>query len=334
MNRFREKCLRHSTLPRLAANVLFGIMCILLLVACSSSEHGSAPSAKAGRLRVVTTLFPLYDFARTIAGERAEVTLLMPPGVEPHSFEPKPDDIMRIGKAGLFVYTNPIMEPWAAKIIQGIDQSRLRVVDAGKGISYQTAAPLDDHDDHDRDHHHAGGLDPHIWLDFGNDQQIADTILAGFVAADPVNATYYRSNASALKTRLTELDKRYREGLSSCATRVFLHGGHYTFGYMARRYDLQYRSLSGVSSESEPSATRMAAMVRHIKQAGVRYLFAEELLSPRLTETLATEAGVDVLKLHGAHNLSRDDFKRGVTFIKLMDDNLTNLQKGLACQAK
>jgi zinc transport system substrate-binding protein len=333
MNRCRGKCLHHSIVLRMAVNVLCGIMCILLLVACSSSEHGASP-LKSGRLRVVTSLFPLYDFARTIAGERAEVTLLMPPGVEPHSFEPKPDDIVRIGKAGLFIYTNPVMEPWAAKIIQGIDQSRLRVVDAGKGVSHQTAAPMDDHDDHDQDHHHAGGLDPHIWLDFGNDQQIADTILAGFVAADPANAGYYRSNASALKAQLAELDKRYREGLSSCATRVFLHGGHYTFGYLARRYDLHYRSLSGVSSESEPSATRMAAMVRHIKQAGVRYLFAEELLSPRLTETLATEAGVDVLKLHGAHNLSRDDFQRGVTFIQLMDNNLSNLQKGLACRTK
>jgi zinc transport system substrate-binding protein len=333
MNRHRGKSLHHIVVPHMVMNVLCCVMCILLFVACSSTEHGTSP-ARVGQLRVVTSLFPLYDFARTIAGERAEVTLLMPPGVEPHSFEPKPDDIVRIGKAGLFIYTNPVMEPWAAKIIRGIDQSRLRVVNAGKGVSYQTAAPMDEHDDHDDDHHHAGGLDPHIWLDFGNDQLIVDTILTGFVAADPVNAGYYRSNASALKAQLAALDKRYHEGLASCATRVFLHGGHYTFGYLARRYDLQYRSLSGVSSESEPSATRMAAMVRHIKQAGVRYLFAEELLSPRLTDTLATEAGVDVLKLHGAHNLSRDDFQRGVTFIRLMDDNLSNLRKGLACRAK
>jgi len=334
MIQFRRMTLRHATFLHLVANALCCVMCILSIAACSSSEHG-APSTKTGRLRVVTSLFPLYDFAKTIAGERAEVTLLMPPGMEPHSYEPKPDDIVRIGKAGLFVYTNPVMEPWAAKIIQGFDRkSKLRVVDAGKGVSYQKAAPTDDHDDHDDDHHHAGGLDPHIWLDFSNDQLIVDTILSGFVAADPVNADYYRSNASVLKTQLSELDKRYSDGLASCATRVFLHGGHYTFGYLARRYNLQYRSLSGVSSESEPSATRMAEMIQHIKQAGVRYLFAEELLSPRLTETLAQEAGVDVLKLHGAHNLSRDDFQHGVTFIRLMDDNLKNLQKGLACRVK
>jgi len=161
-----------------------------------------------------------------------------------------------------------------------------------------------------------------------------NNILAGFVASDPANATLYRDNAATLQVRLTELDQRYREGLASCETRVFLHGGHYTFGYLARRYSLEYRSLSGISSESEPSAARMAAMVGKIRSSGVRYLFAEELLSPRLTETLAAEAGVAVLKLHGAHNLGKDDVQRGAGFIGLMEQNLVNLQKGLACRSK
>ena len=315
---------------RKAMQALCVVVCVLALSACRNEQVG-AP-AKAGKLRVVTSLFPLYDFAGIIAGNRAEVTLLMPPGVEPHSFEPKPDDIVRISKAALFVYTNPAMEPWAAKIIQSIDQSGLKVVEGGKGARYQSVAGVDGHGDHD--HLHAGGMDPHIWLDFVNDQLMVDNILAGFVAVDPANSDYYRANASALKKQLMELDKRYREGLASCSSRDLLHGGHYTFGYLAQRYGLRYRALSGVSTESEPSAARMSAMIRSIKQAGVHYLFAEELLSPRLTETLAAEAGVQVIKLHGAHNLSRDDFQGGVTFIKLMDTNLSNLQKGLECRAK
>jgi zinc transport system substrate-binding protein len=177
-------------------------------------------------------------------------------------------------------------------------------------------------------------MDPHIWLDFGNAALMVDTILAGFTAADPPNEGYYRAHAVELKGRLAALDQRYRDGLSACATRAFLHGGHFTFGYLARRYGLEYRSLSGVSSESEPSAARMADMVRQIRSSGVRYLFAEELLSPRLTETLANEAGVAVLKLHGAHNLGKDDVQRGAGFIGLMEQNLVNLQKGLACRSK
>jgi zinc transport system substrate-binding protein len=320
---------------RTALYLLLTLLATAAVILAGCSREAQKPSSK---LQVVTTLFPLYDFARTIAGERAEITQLLPPGMEPHSFEPKPNDIIRISKAGLFIYTNPYMEPWAATIIKGIDQQQLRVVNAGQGVSYMKVAAEEGHAHEGHGSHdsegHAGGMDPHIWLDFANAGLIVDNILAGFVAADPANARLYRENAAGLKGRLAALDQRYRDGLSSCATRVFLHGGHYTFGYLARRYGLEYTSLSGVSSESEPSASRMAAMVRQIRSSGVRYLFAEELLSPRLTETLANEAGVEVLKLHGAHNLGKDDVQRGVGFIGLMEQNLANLQKGLVCRTK
>ncbi|HXE96760.1 MAG TPA: zinc ABC transporter substrate-binding protein [Dongiaceae bacterium] len=289
-------------------------------------------------LQVVTTLFPLYDFARTIGGDKAQVTMLLPPGVEPHTFEPKPEDMIRISHAGLFVYTNRYMEPWAEKIITGIDSKALRVVNAGDRVTYRPGVAEDDHDhghkgDHDHHHDHTG-MDPHIWLDFANAALMVDTILDGFVVADPGNEALYRRNAAALKTRLVALDDRYRNTLSSCSTRKLLHGGHYTFGYLAHRYGLEYHALSGISSDSEPSAERMVALVREIRSSGATYLFAEELLSPRLTETLAREAGVGVLLLHGAHNLSRDDLSRGVTFFDLMERNLEQLRKGLQCRIK
>ncbi len=313
--------------------ILLSVVISLCLVVfgCKRSE----PVLNASKLQVVTSLFPLYDFARSIGGERAEVSMLLPPGMEPHSFEPKPNDIIRIGKAGLFIYTNRYMEPWAGTLLAGIDQKSLRVVDAGQGVNFAGIGSSAGHDhaghgEKDR----AAGMDPHIWLDFVNAGMIVDNILAGYLAADPVNAPYYTENAGRLKQQLAELDKRYRDGLSSCETRVLLHGGHFTFGYLARRYGLEYRSLSGVSSESEPSAARMADMIRQIKTAGVRFLFAEELLSTRLSDTLANEAGVTVLMLHGAHNLGRDDTARSVGFIDLMDRNLINLQKGLACRKK
>ncbi|MFA7061330.1 MAG: zinc ABC transporter substrate-binding protein [Pedobacter sp.] len=312
--------------------LVFFAMITLAIMFAGCARHEQKQSTK---LQVITSLFPLYDFARTIAGDKGEVSLLLPPGMEPHSYEPKPDDIMRIRKAGLFIYTNRYMEPWAETLLKGIDRRKAQVVDAGHGVTYLKAG-MDaghDHVGHSAEEH-GSGMDPHIWLDFGNDRIIVANILAGFLLADPANAAYYRANAAGLDAKLEALDQRYQRGLASCSTKVFLHGGHFAFGYMAHRYGLEYHSLSGVSSESEPSASRMTAMVRQIKQSGVRYLFAEELLSPRLTETLAEETGVGVLKIHGAHNLGRDDFKRGVTFIELMEKNLNNLQKGLGCRMK
>jgi len=316
---------------RLSLFTLIVLAAIATVVVSGCTRQEQKPS---GRLQVVTTLFPLFDFARIIAGERAEVSMLLPPGMEPHSFEPKPNDIVRISKAGLFIYTSRYMEPWAGTILKGIDSKILKVVDAGRGVKYVASSAEAGHEGHagHAADDHAAAMDPHIWLDFGNAAMMVDTIEAGFTAADPAGETGYRRRAAELKARLSALDQHFRDGLSSCGSREFLHGGHFTFGYLARRYGLHYRSLSGIASESEPSAAKMAAMVRQIRSAGVSYLFAEELLSPRLTETLAAEAGVVVLKLHGAHNLGKDDFQSGIGFVGLMEQNLVNLRKGLACR--
>ncbi len=314
---------------RICVVVICIVFCALSLVGCKRAEVKPAAG-----LQVVTTLFPLYDFARTIAGDKAQVTMLLPPGVEPHTFEPKPEEVIRISRAGLFIYTSRYMEPWAEKIVSGIDSTALRVINAGEKVSYRAVAGKDVHEGGKEHGNDRKGMDPHIWLDFTNASLIVDAILDGFVAADPGNSALYRQNAETLKARLAALDQRYRSSLSTCSTRKLLHGGHYTFGYLAGRYNLDYHALSGISSDSEPSAERMIALIREIKSSGTTYLFAEELLSPRLTETLAQEAGVGILMLHGAHNVSRDDLSRNVSFFDLMERNLEQLQKGLSCRPK
>ncbi len=312
-------------------SVLLTLLLFLAVFGCHRQEQKPP-----GDLLVVTTLFPLYDFARTIGGDKAQVTMLLPPGVEPHTFEPRPDDMVRISQAGLFIYTNPYMEPWAEKVAKGIESKSLRIIDAGRLVHYASVIS-EDEDHHEaigRGMHDHKGMDPHIWLDFKNASLMVDSILEGFVTSNAVNADLYRKNAEKLKVRLADLDQRYKNGLSSCVTRKLLHGGHYTFGYLAKRYNLDYYALSGVSSDAEPSASQMVKLVKEIRSSGAKYLFAEELLSPRLTETLAKEAEVGVLMLHGAHNLSRDDLTRGVTFFDLMERNLERLQKGLGCSPK
>lgn len=315
---------------KLRVLIIMILVCCTILSVLGCQKNDKQPTAV---LQVVTTLFPLYDFSRTIAGDKAQVTMLLPPGVEPHAFEPKPEDMIRISRAGLFVYTNRYMEPWAEKIISGVSSKSLRVVNSGERITYKNTTEVE----HSHKHNAADTTemyDPHIWLDFANAGLMIDAILDGFIVADPGNGVYYRKNAEALKEKLTNLDGKYRKSLSSCKTRKLLHGGHYTFGYLSKRYGLDYHALSGISSDSEPSAERMAELIREIRSSGTKFLFAEELLSPRLTETLAQETATAVLMLHGAHNLSRDDLSRKVSFIDLMEKNLEQLQKGLECQAK
>ena len=305
------------------------IICLaVMLLSCAKKEE-KQPETK--KLRIVTTLFPLYDFAKNIGVEYADVSLLLPPGVESHSFEPKPDDIVKINKAGVFIYTGKHMEPWAEKILKGIDNKSLIVVDSSNGINLMKEAEEDGHD-----HKHGKSeqeMDPHIWLDFGNAQKMVDNMLEGFIKADAVNADAYRKNAAQYKALLSALDNKFREGLASCSTKYFIHGGHYAFGYMAGRYGLNYISAyRGFSPDSEPSAKRLAELVKNMKKHNVKHIFYEELVSPRVADTIAKETGAALLQLHAAHNITKKEWDKGVTFAGLMEQTLANLKIGLQCK--
>jgi zinc transport system substrate-binding protein len=320
-----------------------GVLALLFMVVlCSACDKKQKETAESGKIKVVTTLFPLYDFTRSIGRDKVDVQLLLPPGMEAHSFEPKPNDIIKANKANLFVYTNRYMEPWAADIIGGLDTRKILVVDTSRGA--RLMKPLEsaehDHDSeghgHEEDgrHDHEGGADPHIWLDFRNAQIMVDNILAGLIAKDPANREYYSANALAYKAQLAELDNRYRNGLSTCRKKVFLHGGHYAFGYLANRYGLRYESAYAVSADSEPTPAKIMDLIKKMRANGLRYVYTEELVEPRIADTIARETGATILRLHGAHNISKDDLAEGATFLSLMDRNLKNLRIGLQCTEK
>jgi zinc transport system substrate-binding protein len=316
-----------------------GALCVLAVAlgGCTKKDEAKSPAVTAG-MSVVTTLFPLYDFARNVAGDRAEVTLLLPPGMEPHSFEPRPEDIVRVNRASLFVYTNRIMEPWAADILKGVGGGGPTVVDASNGARLLPAAERHDHGDHhDEGAHHEEAhdetrMDPHLWLDFANAQRMVDNIAAGMAERDPANRDAYLANAAAYRAKLADLDERYRRGLASCSSRVVVHGGHFAFGYLANRYSLSYEAAFAASADAEPTPAKLAKLVKRIRAEGVRTIYTEEIIDPRTTETIARETGAAILPLHGAHTVSRDDLARGVTFISLMEKNLENLRKGLQCR--
>jgi zinc transport system substrate-binding protein len=311
------------------------VMFVLLALApngCSPKDQAQRPATK---LHVVATLFPLYDMARAIGGEHADVTLLLPPGVEAHSFEPRAGDILRLNGADMFISTGRFMEPWAESLIKGLDNKRLLVIDASNGITLMKGGRehADDHGHAEGENHrHAGGMDPHIWLDFGNAREMVETILKGFAAKDPAHETIYRRNAAAYEARLADLDHSYRTGLAVCGTRTIIHGGHFAFGYLAGRYGLKYVSVYPASGDAEPNARQMAGIVDLIRSTGARALFYEELISPRMADTLAKETGVKLLILHAAHNVNRDELKQGVTFPALMERNLESLRQGLQCR--
>lgn len=308
------------------------IFCIFLsvsLIACKKTDNNSEP-AKSDKIKIVTSLFPLYDFSKNIAKDRADVTLLLPPGLEPHSFEPKPSDMMWLINSDIFVYTNKHMEPWAEDIIKGTENKKLLVIDSSKNIIFAESSETNEKKHGSKEKH--SEADPHIWLDFDNAKIMVDNILEGIIKNDPANKDFYKNNADEYKSKLDLLDKKYKEGLAGCKKNIFINSGHSAFGYIAKKYGLKYISVYGLSPDSEPTSKNLIKISKTLKENGLSHIFYEELVMPRMAQTIAKETDAKLLFLHGAHNISKEDFDKGISFISLMEENLENLRKGLQCR--
>jgi zinc transport system substrate-binding protein len=292
------------------------------------------PPADNGKLQVVTTLFPLYDFSRQIAGDKADVSLLLPPGVEAHSFEPKPGDIIKINRADVFIYTGPFMEPWVEDILKGIINKKLVVVDSSKDIKLVSEEHHEGGENQAEHEHYHGGMDPHIWVDPVLAQQIVDSIANGFATKDPANKDYYLANAKSYNAKLAALDTEIRQTLATCKNKTILYGGHFAFGYFARHYGLNYISpYAGFAPDAEPTPRKIAELIEKMKSLDCKYIFYEELLEPRTAKIIAESTGAKLLLLHGAHNVSKQEIEKGVTYLEIMEGNLGRLKLGLGCQA-
>ena len=308
---------------------------LLFTVSCKQEDR---PARGNPRLEVIATIYPVYDFARNVGGDRINVTMLLPPASDAHHYELKPDDIMRIGKTDIFLFTSFEMENWARKVIDAIaDKTNMMAVETGQGASF---LPLPEHHEHQSGNrsgvkkniiNHGAKSDPHIWLDFDNAQKMIDNITKAFIRKDPKNSAFYEQNARDYKLRLIELDKKYREQLSNCRTRTILHAGHWAFAYPASRYRLQYMAAYNMSADAEPSPQQILALIEKVKGQKLPYIYYEDLAAPRLAETIASETGAGLLKLSNGQDISKKDIQSGVSFVSLMERNLENLKKGMQC---
>jgi zinc transport system substrate-binding protein len=305
--------MNNNGLVRIVMVAATALVFSMVLAACTARE------TRSDKLMVYTTIFPVYDMARAVGGEDAVINILVSPGTEAHTFEPTPMDIARLEKADVFVYNGAHMEPWVDGILSGIKNPNLALVDTSKGITLLPAQG------------EGGGVDPHIWLDFDNAKKQIDTIAAAFILKDAVHEAGYHKRAEAYKKAFDELDTLYREGLSGCKDRVVILTGHFAFGYLAHRYNLTLISVFGLSPDAEPTPARISSVIETIKRNKAGYIFAEEMVEPRVAETIGAETGAKVLFVNAGHEIPREEFDRGITLVDLMKQNLTEFKRGLQC---
>ena len=280
-------------------------------------------SLRPAPLKIVTTIFPLREFAKEIAAERGEVSLLLPPGAGVHTWQPRASDILRLSSADLFIQVGAGLEPWIHSLLKSISSPKLRV------LAVADSLPLEEHFDEEEGKRE---LDPHVWLDFGLDMVIADLIAAELAEIEPSSASLFQAGAARLKGRLQKLDSAYSQGLGRCASTALIIGGHAAFGYLAKRYGLEQLSLSGLSPDAEALPSRLMSAIVRGKEHKVRAVFTEANASPQMAEVLAKELRAEVLVLHAAGNLNKKEWESGRSFFDIMEENLVNLRRGLACE--
>lgn len=325
------------------------ILTVILVVLLASALFGCTQNQKTSdsldeknneKIKIVTTLFPQYDFARQIAGDKAEITLLLPPGAESHSFEPTPSDIITINKADIFIYTGKYMEPWAEKIIQSTDSDTINILDVSSGITLvkeehdhdeeeHAEDDMDDSEEHGGDGHNHE-YDPHIWTSPVIAKKMVDNIAASLCYVDSENASYYKSNAENYKKQLDELDAEFTEIVSTGVRNKIYFGGRFALHYFTEEYGLDHESAyDNCSSETEPSAHDIAQIIDEIKEHEIPAIYYEELTDPKVARSISEDTGVEMLLFHSCHNVSKEDFEKGVTYLGLMKQNAENLKKGL-----
>ena len=307
--------------------ILFGVMlCLCLVAGCGRN----LPNKDTEKVKIVATLFPQYDFARQIAKDKAEVTLLLPPGVESHTFEPTALDIVSINSSDVFLYTGKYMEPWAERIVSGSLGKEVNVTDVSSGIELMHVEHGDEHDDEHDDDGHDHTYDPHIWLDPNLAIKMVDNVTKALCDVDPENETYYRENAANYQSELKRLDDRITHVVQTGKRKSIVFGGRFAHSYFVKRYNLIYKSaFSGCSAESEPSLQSISEIIKFISDNNIPCVYYEEFSEPKVAQSIASQTGAKLLQFTTAHNVTKDQLNDGITFMEVMDKNLENLKIGL-----
>lgn len=315
--------------------VLLPAVClILLLTGCGNS---AAMADSNGKLNIITTIFPYYDFVRQVAGDKVNLKLVVPAGMDTHSFEPVASDMIAIGNADIIIYNGGEMEEWVDKVLEASSNNKAR---AEKMMDYVDTVTEEDvtglYGEHGG-HHHAGDndeteeLDEHIWTSPVNSIKIISNIADILSEEDKENSGYYHNNASKYIKKLKELDSMFREIINSSAKDYLLFADRFPLRYFVDEYGLGYNAaFAGCSSEAEPSADIIAFLTDKAKNENIHVILKIELTSTKVADAIAETAGAKVMTFNTCHNVTREQFDNGITYYDLMRKNADVLKEALS----
>lgn len=310
-------------LKRKLLAVITAAATVFSLCACSSESGYS--NSDSGKLKIISTVFPPYDLARQIAGDNAEISILLPTGSEIHNYEPSAKDMIAIRNCDIFLYIGGENEQWAEKLINSNDTENVTAV---KLIDYvPTLSEDEDEHDHDHDHEHEHETDEHIWTSPKNAQLMLSAVYDAICKVDPSNKQTYTKNKDAYAKQLSDLDNAYRSAVDNAKNKTIVLADKFPFRYLAHEYGLEFSAaFAACSDESEPGVSTMIKLTKTIKENNIPAVYYLEFSSTKIADTLCDETGATKLMLHSCHNVSKQDIENNVSYVDLMKQNLENLK--------
>ena len=317
---------------------------ILSLAACA------APGEKAddGKLQIVATLFPYYDFARAIVGDRADVTLLLSPGREAHSFEPTPLDAVTISEADVFLYNGGEGEYWVEEMLDAAGEHiavKARMMDYVDALGEEFSEGMQgadehghdhDHDDHDHDHeedeHDSDKVeyDEHIWTSPKNAAILCRAVCDAICKADPANEDFYRANCDDYCAQIEALDARFADLCESAPRKLLIFADRFPMLYFCREFGLDYRAaFHGCSGDTEPSLATIKYLIDKVEDEGIPVVYTIDFGTKKVAAVVSECTGAAIETIYSMQTVSRADFDAGETYLTLMERNYEALRKGL-----
>lgn len=317
------------------------IVSVLLSACCYGCTKTSDDT-----LSIVTTCFPPYDFARAVAGDSADIKMLLSAGAEAHSYEPAPMDIAAIQNCDVFICIGNEDEVWVDKVLASIDTSDIRVVKLIDYVKLLEEEPVsgaspnghDHNHEHEHEHEHeeendsvsVEHADGHIWTSPSNAILCLESVKDALCEAVPDSGTLYANNYESYRKKLSELDSQLADVMENAQRKEIVIADRFPFRYLAHDYGIEYfAAFSGCSSESEPSVYTMAYLMDEISEHDMDYVFTLEFSTKKLAEKLCSATDAEILTLHSCHNVSKSDFEDGITYVELMQNNINNLREAL-----
>lgn len=316
-------------MKKIIALILSAVILLLMLCACGGNDDTKTD----GKLKIIATIFPPYDFARQIGGDYIDLTMLLKPGMESHNYEPSPKDIVNIRNSDLFIYVGGESDEWVKTILESDEKKPKKIIalmDCVDTVEETTVEGMTAGEKKSENGEEIE-LDEHVWTSPKNAITITKKISQAMAELDPGNKKIYDENTRNYSAQLTQLDEQFRQTVESAKNKLVIFGDRFPFRYFTDEYGLGYfAAFPGCSSETEPSAATISFLIDQVREKKIPVVFKIEFSNGKVAQTIAEPIGAKVLEMHSCHNIDADSMKNGATYLSLMKQNLNNLKEALS----